>query len=35
MIESFWETMQVELIDRNKWRTRPEPAKTIFEYLEV
>jgi putative transposase len=35
MIESFWSRMQVELLDRQRWRTRVELANTIFEYLEV
>ena len=35
MIESFWSRMQVELLNRQKWRTRVELANAIFEYLEV
>jgi transposase InsO family protein len=35
MIESFWGTMQVELLDTKKWRTRLELANAIFEYIEV
>jgi putative transposase len=35
MIESFWSRMQVELLDRQPWRTRVELANAIFEYLEV
>jgi transposase InsO family protein len=35
MIESFWGTMQVELLNRKKWRTRLELANAIFEYIEV
>jgi putative transposase len=35
MIESFWSRMQVELLDRKRWRTRVELANAIFEYLEV
>ncbi len=35
MIESFWSPMQVELLDRQTWRTRVELANAIFEYLEV
>ncbi len=27
--------MQVELLDRKRWRTRVELANAIFEYLEV
>lgn len=35
MIESFWSRMQVELLNRRRWRTRVELATAIFEYLEV
>ena len=35
MIESFWSRMQVELLDRQTWRTRVELANAIFEYLEI
>jgi hypothetical protein len=35
MIESFWSRMQVELLDRRRWRTRIELATAIFDYLEV
>ena len=35
MIELFWGTMQVELLNRKKWRTRLELANAIFEYIEV
>ena len=35
MIESFWSRMQVELLDRHRWRTRLELANAVFEYLEV
>ncbi len=35
MMESFWSSMQVELLDRRKWRTRTELANAIFEYIEV
>lgn len=35
MIESFWSRMQVELLDRKRWRTRVELSNAIFEYLEV
>ena len=27
--------MQVELLDRRRWRTRIELANAIFEYLEI
>ena len=35
MIESFWSRMQVELLDRKRWKRRTELANAIFEYLEV
>ena len=35
MIESFWSRMQVELLDRKRWKTRVELANAIFEYLEI
>ncbi|GIU98111.1 MAG: transposase [Actinomycetota bacterium] len=35
MIEAFWSRMQVELLDRQRWRTRVELANAIFEYLEI
>jgi putative transposase len=35
MIESFWSRMQIELLDRHRWRTRIELANAIFEYLEI
>ena len=35
VIESFWSRMQVELLDRARWRTRLELANAIFEYLEI
>jgi transposase InsO family protein len=35
MIESFWSRMQVELLDRQRWKTRTELANAIFEYLEI
>jgi transposase InsO family protein len=35
MIESFWSRMQVELLDRKRWRTRLELTTAIFEYLEI
>jgi hypothetical protein len=31
MIESFWSRMQVELLDRKRWRTRVELANAFFE----
>jgi hypothetical protein len=35
MIEAFWSRMQVELLDRQRWKTRIELANAILEYLEV
>ena len=35
MIEAFWSRMQVELLDRHRWKTRVELANAIFEYLEI
>src|SRR5699024_7836045 len=35
MIESFWSTMQVELLNRQTWRTRIELANAIFDYIEI
>ncbi len=34
-MESVWARMQVELLDRQRWRTRIELANAIFEYLEI
>ena len=34
-IESFWSPMQVELLDRRRWRTRLELANAMFDYLEI
>ncbi|MFI7075414.1 IS3 family transposase [Micromonospora sediminicola] len=35
MIEAFWSRMQVELLNRRRWRTRIELANAIFDYLEI
>jgi len=34
MMESFWGTMQLELLDRNQWKSRAELANAIFEWIE-
>jgi putative transposase len=34
MMESFWSSMQVELLDRQQWDTREELATAIFEWIE-
>lgn len=31
MMESFWSSMQIELLNRKKWNTRVELANAIFE----
>jgi len=35
VVEAFWARMQVELLNRKKWRTRVELANAMFEYLEI
>jgi putative transposase len=35
MMESFWSTMQRELLDRRRWQTREELASAIFEWIEA
>ncbi len=35
VIESFWGRMQVELLNRQRWKTRIELADAIFEYLGI
>jgi len=35
MMESFWSSMQIELLNRKKWKTRVELANEIFEYIEI
>ena len=34
LMESFWSTMQRELLDRRTWTTRAELASAIFEWIE-
>jgi len=34
LVESFWGTMQLELLDSRIWRTRTELATAIFEWIE-
>jgi putative transposase len=34
MMESFWGTMQLELLDSKVWQTREELANAIFEWIE-
>ena len=35
LAESFFATLQMELLDRQKWETRQDLALAIFEYLEA
>ncbi|WP_442789062.1 IS3 family transposase [Glaciihabitans sp. GrIS 2.15] len=32
--ESFWSSMQVELLNRKKWRTRVSLANAMFDFIE-
>lgn len=34
MMESFWSTLQRELLDRHSWTSREELASAIFEWIE-
>jgi putative transposase len=34
MMESFWGTMQLELLDSRTWQTRDELANAVFEWIE-
>jgi putative transposase len=34
VFKSFWGRMQVELLNRQRWNTRIEPANAMFEYME-
>ena len=35
MIESFWPTMQPELLDRQRWDSRADLRSAIFEWIEA
>lgn len=35
MMESFWSSMQIELLNRKRWETRIELADAIFEFIEI
>jgi len=35
LAESFFGTLQLELLDRHRWQTREELASAIFDYLEA
>lgn len=34
MMESFWGTLQLELLDSKKWETRADLANAVFEWIE-
>lgn len=34
MMESFWGTMQLELLDSKTWKTRDDLANAVFEWIE-
>lgn len=35
MMESFWSSMQIELLNRKRWKIRLELANAIFDYIEI
>ena len=35
MIHSLWSRVQVEILDRQRWRTRVELTNTNFKYFEI
>jgi transposase InsO family protein len=35
MVEAFWARMQVELLNRRRWKTRVELAGAIHDYIEI
>ena len=35
MMESLWSSMQIELLNRKKWRTRLDLANAIFDDIEI
>ncbi len=35
LMESFWGSMQVELLDRRTWTTRADLARAMFEWIEA
>ena len=35
MMESFWSSMQNELLNRKKWKTRLELTNAMFDYIEI
>lgn len=35
LMESFWGSMQIELLDRRAWATRSELATAMFDWIEA
>ena len=35
MVESFWGRLQVEVLNRQRWKTRIELATAIHDYIEL
>lgn len=35
LMESFWSTMQRELLDQRSWQSRDELGQAIFEWIEA
>lgn len=35
MMESFWSSMQIELLNRRRWKTRVQLANAIVDYIEI
>jgi putative transposase len=35
LMESFWGSMQIELLDRRYWTTRADLARAMFEWIEA
>ena len=33
--QSFWSSMQIELLNRKRWKTRSDLANAIFDYIEI
>ncbi|GAB7037045.1 hypothetical protein JCM9533A_08920 [Catenuloplanes niger JCM 9533] len=34
MMESFWGTLQLEVLDKQSWKSRTDLANAIFEWIE-
>jgi len=35
MMESFWSSMRIELLNRKRWKTRVELSNAMFDYIEI